>query len=40
LLITNRLCVFRRIHGLFFVGGFTVFRMLCHLDASLCVESV
>jgi len=28
------------IHGLFWVGGFSVFRMLCHLDAALCVECV
>ena len=40
LLITNSLCVFMGIHGLFWVGGFTVFRMLCHLDAAFCVECV
>ncbi len=40
LLITNTLCVFMGIHGLFWVGGFTVLRMLCHLDAAFCVECV
>jgi hypothetical protein len=40
LLITNSLWIFRGIHGLFWVGGFTVFRMLCHLDAAFCVECV
>jgi hypothetical protein len=38
LLITNRLCVFMGIHGLFWVGGFSAFRMLRHVETPFCVE--
>ena len=39
-LITNRLCVFMRIHGVFWVSGFLVFRMLIHHARSKSWKSV